>query len=63
MVKVVSPISHREVEAVNIDFDAKTEQEYRKKGVKITSPTSKEEWGTYFMFADPDGNTFWVFED
>src|SRR5439155_24605104 len=25
MVKVVSPISHREVEAVNIDFDAKTE--------------------------------------
>jgi len=31
--------------------------------VKITSPTAKEEWGTYFMFADPDGNEFWVFED
>lgn len=42
---------------------AKTEREYRKEGVNITSPTTKEEWGTYFMFADPDGNEFWVFED
>jgi catechol 2,3-dioxygenase-like lactoylglutathione lyase family enzyme len=41
---------------------AKTEKEYRRKKVKITSPTKKAEWGTYFMFADPDGNEFWVFE-
>lgn len=34
-----------------------------KKGVKITQPVTKEEWGTYFMFADPDGNEFYVFED
>src|SRR2546425_6981371 len=33
---------------------AKREKELRKKGVKITVPTTKEEWGTYFMFADPD---------
>ncbi|HEY5538673.1 MAG TPA: VOC family protein [Thermoplasmata archaeon] len=34
----------------------------RKKGVKITTPTTKEDWGTYFTFADPDGNEFWVVE-
>jgi predicted enzyme related to lactoylglutathione lyase len=42
---------------------AKQEKEFRKKGVKITVPTSTEEWGTYFMFADPDGNEFWVLEE
>jgi len=42
---------------------AKLEKALAKKGVKITQKTTKEEWGTYFMFADPDGNTFWVFED
>ena len=42
---------------------ARTEKDYRKKGVKITTPTTKEEWGTYFMFADPDGNEFFVFEE
>ena len=34
----------------------------RKKGVKITTPTTKEDWGTYFTFADQDGNEFWVVE-
>lgn len=34
-----------------------------KKGVKITHATSKEEWGTYLMFADPDGNEFWIIEE
>jgi len=33
-----------------------------KAGVKITQPITKEEWGTYFMFADPDGNEFYAFE-
>ena len=42
---------------------AKTEKDCRKKGVKITMPTTKEEWGTSFMFADPDGNEFYVFEE
>lgn len=34
----------------------------RKKGVKITRPLKKESWGTTFMFADPDGNEYWVIE-
>ena len=42
---------------------AKLEKSLARKGVKITQPTTKEEWGTYFMFADPDGNEFFVFED
>ncbi len=41
---------------------AKEEKALRAKGVKITMPTTKEEWGTYFMFADPDGNEFYAFE-
>jgi len=42
---------------------AKQEKELRKKGVKITVPTTKADYGTYLMFADPDGNEFYVFED
>lgn len=34
----------------------------RKKGVKITQPLKKAEWGTTFMFSDPDGNEFWMIE-
>ena len=34
----------------------------KKKGVKITMPVTKEEWGTNAMFADPDGNEFWLLE-
>ena len=41
---------------------AKEEARLRKKGVKITKPTKKEEWGTIFWFADPDGNEFQVME-
>ena len=40
----------------------KEEAALRKRGVKITTPTTKEDWGVYFTFADPDGNEFWVFE-
>jgi predicted enzyme related to lactoylglutathione lyase len=44
--------------------DAKREEaRLRKLGVKITKPTKKEEWGTIFWFADPDGNEFQVIED
>ncbi len=43
--------------------DAKREEaRLRKLGVKITKPTKKEEWGTIFWFADPDGNEFQVIE-
>jgi predicted enzyme related to lactoylglutathione lyase len=41
---------------------AKEEARLRKAGVKITKPTKKEEWGTIFWFADPDGNEFQVLE-
>ena len=44
--------------------DAKKEEaRLRKNGVKITRPVKKEEWGTIFWFADPDGNEFQVSED
>lgn len=41
----------------------KEEADLRKKGVKFTSPTKKESWGTYAMFADPDGNEFWLLQE
>lgn len=41
----------------------KEEAVLRKKGVKVVETTTKADWGTYFTFADPDGNEFWVFEE
>jgi predicted enzyme related to lactoylglutathione lyase len=41
----------------------KEEARLRKKGVKISRPVKKEEWGTTFRFLDPDGNEFQVIED
>lgn len=41
---------------------AKDQKALEKKGVKFTTPTTKEDWGTYAMFADPDGNEFWLIE-
>jgi predicted enzyme related to lactoylglutathione lyase len=35
----------------------------RKNGVKITQPLKKADWGTTFVFADPDGNEFWVIDE
>jgi len=35
----------------------------RKKRVKISKPLEVSDWGTTFMFADPDGNEFWVIEE
>ena len=40
----------------------KEEARLRKKGVKITQQVKKEDWGTIFWFADPDGNEFQVIE-
>lgn len=39
------------------------ERRLRGKGVKIKQPITKEDWGTTFVFADPDGNEFWVIQD
>lgn len=41
---------------------AAKEAELKKNGVNITMPTKKESWGTHAMFADPDGNTYWLTE-
>jgi catechol 2,3-dioxygenase-like lactoylglutathione lyase family enzyme len=41
------------------------EDAYKKmkdRGVDFTVEPKKEEWGTYAMFRDPDGNEFWLFE-
>ena len=39
----------------------KTYQELSKKGVKFTVKPKDEGWGPYAMFADLDGNVFWLF--
>lgn len=41
----------------------KEEESLRKLGVQFTTPTTKEDWGTYAMFKDPDGNEFWLIEE
>ena len=41
------------------DLD-KTYKELSSKGVEFTVKPTKEEWGTYAMFKDPDGNEFWL---
>lgn len=35
----------------------------RDRGVEFTVEPTKEEWGTYAMFQDPDGNEFWLFPE
>ncbi len=42
---------------------AKEEKALKQRGVSFSKPTQKEEWGTYAMFKDPDGNEFWLFEE
>jgi predicted enzyme related to lactoylglutathione lyase len=39
------------------DLD-KTYEEYRSRGVEFTAPPTKQPWGAFAMFKDPDGNTF-----
>ncbi len=41
---------------------AKVADEMKKKGVKFTRDVKKTPWGTSGMFADPDGNEFWLKE-
>jgi len=42
---------------------AKDQKALEAKGVKFTTPTTKEDWGIYAMFADPDGNEFWLVQE
>jgi lactoylglutathione lyase len=46
--------------AFRVDDLDKTYKEMTEKGVEFTVKPTKEEWGTYAMFKDPDGNEFWV---
>jgi predicted enzyme related to lactoylglutathione lyase len=35
-----------------------TYEELKGKGVEFTTPPTKQHWGSYAMFKDPDGNSF-----
>jgi predicted enzyme related to lactoylglutathione lyase len=37
-------------------------EKMKKKGVKFTKDVKKTDWGTNAVFADPDGNEYWLFE-
>ncbi|MEE9236459.1 MAG: VOC family protein [Thermoplasmata archaeon] len=41
----------------------KTCETLREKGVDFTVEPKREEWGSYAMFKDMDGNEFWLFEE
>jgi len=46
-------------------YSSDVERDARKmkaKRVKFTKDATKEEWGTYAMFSDPDGNVYWLLE-
>ena len=40
----------------------KVASQLKKKGVVFTEDVKKEDWGTYGMFKDLDGNEFWLLE-
>ena len=42
---------------------AKEQKALEAKGVTFTTPRTKEDWGTFAMFADPDGNEFHIIEE
>jgi catechol 2,3-dioxygenase-like lactoylglutathione lyase family enzyme len=46
--------------AFRVDDLDKSYQEMSAKGVEFTVKPTKEEWGSYAMFKDPDGNVFWM---
>ncbi len=41
----------------------KAAKELESKGVRFTKPAEKAPWGAFAMFADPDGNEFWINEE
>jgi predicted enzyme related to lactoylglutathione lyase len=46
----------------HVDDLNKSYEELSKKGVRFTHPPKDEGWGPFAMFADPDGNEFWLEE-
>jgi len=42
------------------DDPIKEAKEMKARGVKFTRDVKKTEWGTNGMFADPDGNEYWL---
>ncbi len=46
----------------HVDNLNRSYEELRKKGVKFTHPPKDEGWGAFAMFADLDGNEFWLEE-
>jgi lactoylglutathione lyase len=46
--------------AFSVDDLDKTYEEMSGKGVEFTVKPTKEDWGYYAMFKDPDGNEFWL---
>lgn len=46
--------------ALYVENVKKGAEELKKKGVKLSTPYTKAEWGEYAMFDDPDGNSFWI---
>ena len=41
---------------------SKKAKKMKAKGVKFTKEVTKTDWGTHGMFADSDGNEYWLFE-
>lgn len=46
--------------AFEVDDLDKAYKEMSGKGVEFTVKPTKEDWGTYAMFKDPDGNELWL---
>jgi catechol 2,3-dioxygenase-like lactoylglutathione lyase family enzyme len=46
--------------AFKVDDLDQAYKELSSKGVEFTVKPTKEEWGSYAMFKDPDGNIFWL---
>ncbi|HUK28021.1 MAG TPA: VOC family protein [Candidatus Acidoferrales bacterium] len=46
--------------AFSVDDLDSVYKELSGKGVEFTVKPTKEEWGSYAMFKDPDGNEFWI---
>jgi predicted enzyme related to lactoylglutathione lyase len=40
----------------------KLAEKMKARGVKFTREMRKADWGTHGMFADPDGNEYWLIE-
>jgi len=48
--------------AFYVDDVGKLAAGMKKQGVKFTQEVKKTSWGTNAMFADPDGNEYWLIE-